>query len=78
MHPEMPGNKYSSSFGQFWIIQSPPPLFDGESYGSNGSCRPGLPGWPVGSDGSIGYGGSIGFGGSCESDWSDMFCNFLL
>ena len=24
MHPEMPGNKYFSSFGQLWVIQSPP------------------------------------------------------
>ena len=23
MHPEMPGNKYLSSFGQLWVIQSP-------------------------------------------------------
>ena len=23
MHPEMPGNKYFSSFGQLWVIQSP-------------------------------------------------------
>ena len=27
MHPEMPGNKYFSSFGQLWVIQSPPPYF---------------------------------------------------
>ena len=24
MHPEMPGNKYFSGFGQMWVIQSPP------------------------------------------------------
>ena len=23
MHPEMPGNKYFSGFGQLWVIQSP-------------------------------------------------------
>ena len=24
MYPEMPGNKYFSSFGQLWVVQSPP------------------------------------------------------
>ena len=27
MHPEMPGNKYFSSFRQLWVIQSPPPNY---------------------------------------------------
>ena len=29
MHPEMPGNKYFSRFGQFWVIKFPP-ILEGE------------------------------------------------
>ena len=33
MHPEMPGNKYFSSFGQLWVIQPAPLLSTGLSRG---------------------------------------------
>ena len=64
MHPEMPGIKYFSSFGQFWIIQSPPTSWSNANDKPTSSwtnCQP--------AQRMFGFGASA----SCSAGWSGIW-----